>query len=136
MSPRITHNFATTSTEFQPLPEDTYIGTVTDIEESLTKENQLPMLTFSLEVSEGEFTGRKVKDFVTLTEKNGKVNEVGMGRIKAYAIAALGEEAGNAEEIDTDALKDSTVTFVIKHEERKDKKGEISQRVAKVLPVG
>lgn len=136
-------NFTKISTEFQDLDDGEYIGTVESVEYSETKENKLPMLTYDLKVTSGQnpdMVGRSKKDFVVLKQKDGKNNDVGLGRIKAYEIARAGEAAGNSDSIDTDLHKNISVRFVVTSKMEKDRNApngpEVKRsQIAKVLPV-
>lgn len=109
-------DFSKISTDFEALPNNVYRVKIMELTEGETKENKLPSLSFEHEVQEGEFKGRKLFDFVTLKQKDGKPNNIGLGRVKAYAAAILGDEAANAGAIDTDAFKGSIVEVVVEIE--------------------
>lgn len=111
-------DFSKISTDFEPLPAGVYRVKIEEQEDGQSKENKYPQINFGLVVQEGEFKGRKLFDSVTLQMKDKKTQQVvantfGLGRIKAYAIAILGEEAGNSNAIDTDAFKGSIVDVVV-----------------------
>lgn len=133
--PKLQANFEKISTEFEAVPPGEYRAVVEEIEESKTRKNQLPQLVIKNKVTEGEFEGRIITDFVTLQTNEGKKNDIGYGRIKAYAIAVNGEEAGNGEEIDTDDFLHGTVTLVVVPDIY-EKNGEQvqSSKISKVLP--
>lgn len=136
MSPRLEADFSGISTSFEALPDNTYRLKILNIEEKETAVSKLPALNFSLEVTEGEFTGRRLFDFVTLKNKDGKRNDIGYGRVKAYAEAVLGKEAANGGAIDTDELKGGTCEAVVVRESYKRSEGaseEFSNKVKKVL---
>lgn len=142
---RVEADFDKISTEYQQLPGGTYKCNIVDVEVGETKENKLPMLTFNLQtveaVKQGDEevpAGRTINDFVTLKNKDGKRNEIGLGRLKAYAIAVLGEEQANGGAIDTDALKGGQCLIIVKRETYTPKDSneqKISSKIAKVLPV-
>ena len=106
-------NFSEISMDFEPLPNGSYRVKILDIKEGETKENKLPSLSFELEVTEGEFAGRKLFDFVTLQQKDGAINKIGYGRVRAFAQAVLGEEAAAGSSIDTDELKGNICEVVV-----------------------
>lgn len=134
--PTLKANFAGISTEFVDLNEGDYRVKINEIESGNTKENNLPQLIFKLEVISGPQEGKKINDFVTLVQKDSKINEIGYGRVKAYAIACLGEEAGSGEEIDTDQLRGGTCLIVVQKKTRKDKPNDPPRsQVTKVLPI-
>ena len=139
MSPVLDADFSKISTDFEPVPADVYRSKIVKIESVETKENKLPALNIELEIMAGDFAGRKLFDFVTLKQKDGKRNDVGYGRIKAYAIAILGEEAANSGAIDTDALVGGSCDCVVEVEKyaKKAEKGGgegTRNKVAKILP--
>lgn len=130
-------DFTKISTEFESLPEGDYNVVVDDIEEGESGDNKLPQLVFMLEVTDGDYAGRKIRDYVTLKTNKGARNDIGYGRVKAYAQAILGDDAGNGENIDTDDLKKGSCTIVVKEETYKDKKAggeeKKASRIKKVL---
>lgn len=131
-------DFTKISTEFEQLPDGEYIVVVDDIEEGESSENKLPQLNIALEVTEGEYEGRKITDFVTLRTTKGKRNDIGFGRIKAYQEAIHGLGSADSGDIDTDELKKGTVLIVVKQEpyvDKKTKETKVGARIKKVLPV-
>ena len=140
--PSIQADFSKISTEFTPLPDGIYTCTIEDITEEKTKQNQLPMLKFELSVSDPnhpDYEDRKLFDNIVLRTNKGKPNQIGLGQLKAYAIATLGEEAANGGEIDTDAMKGSQVGVEVKTRSYKPE-GEDEPRlvneIKKIHPVG
>lgn len=136
--PRLEADFEKISTSFESLPAGEYRVQIEDIVEGETKK-KIPQLMFKLVVTEGEKEGGVITDFVTLKQHDGKVNKVGLGRIKAYAEAILGVEAANGSAIDTDDLKGGTCMIVVAERtyEATDGSGQkTSSDVKKVLPVG
>lgn len=113
---RLEADFSKISTDFEPVPAGAYRVKILSLEEAESKENKLPGLNFELEVTEGEHAKRKLFDSVWLKQKDGKPNNIGLGRIKAYAAAILGEEAANGGAIDTDSFAGSIVEVVVEVE--------------------
>lgn len=135
--PKLEADFSQISSSFENLPEGEHRAQIEEIEETTTKENSLPALNFRLKVTEGEAEGKLGFDFVTLKKKDGKRNDIGYGRVKAYAEAILGEEKANDPSgIDTDELKGGTCIIVVKHESytTKDNTQGTRAKIAKVLP--
>lgn len=144
---RIDADFTKISSSFQALEDGEYQCAVTDIEESETKENKLPQLIFTLEVNDpnhSAHTGHVLKDYIVLVQKNGKPNRIGLGQVKAYAEAILGEDAANNPEgIDIDELKNGTVLAVVKQRsyDKKNQDGTasgeqgVTNEIVKILPV-
>lgn len=135
--PKINADFSKIATDFENLPEDSYRVLIEEIEEGETNENKLPQLKFKLKVMEGPMEGKTITDFVVLKQNDGKVNNIGLGRIRAYAQAILGEEAAAGDSIDTDELRGGSCTITVKHRTYKDKKSgeeKVSADIKKVLP--
>lgn len=115
----IQHDFTQISSSMEPLPDGEYECVVKEIDgNAVSKESSLPMVKVTLEVDDPKFpdySGRLIFDQFTLQTKEGKPNKVGLGQLKAYAEATLGDEAANSSEgIDTDAMAGSKVLAVIK----------------------
>lgn len=138
-------NWDNISTEFEPLPDDVYVGTIEEIEET-TDDNKGEVLIYKLRVISGETTGDKLKervqrDYVYLKTKEGKKNEIGWGRVKAYHEAIHGElqKTGQEVELDTANQKGQNVAFVVKSNTYKDKKDgdkeKTSSKVTRVFKV-
>lgn len=144
--PRIDADFSNikANASFDAIPAGEYRAVISEKpEHGLTKKNQLPQVTFVLEVTEGEQTGAKLFDFVTLKTAKGEPNPIGLGRIKAYAAAALGEEAANAPDgIDTDDLEGGTVLVEVgirsydKDNADGSKETKTANEIKKVFPAG
>ena len=141
--PMLEKDFSQVTIGFEPLPDGDYLATIDSIKEDKTKESQLDEVIFELTITGNEeYNGRKLFDYCVLKTKKGEDNNAGWGRVKEYAIAALGEERANAKNLNTDEMIGSTVTLVVKQESypKKDKvtnqltgeKG-ISNRIKKVL---
>lgn len=136
--PKLQADFEKISTSFETLPAGTYRARIDDIVEGETKENKIPQLMFKLIVTEGDKADSVITDFVTLKTREGKVNKVGYGRVKAYGEAILGVEAANGDEIDTDDLKGGVCEIVVSERtyEAKDGSGQkTSSDIKKVLPI-
>lgn len=132
-------NWSKISTEYEQLPEGDYNVVIDEIEEGVTKENKLPQLSFKLIVLDGEKEGKKHTDYVTLKQNDGKTNEIGLGRVKAYYEAVHGKDTlADGEEMDTESLVKGTVTVVIKQKPQtgpKAEPGKMRSDVVKVLPL-
>ena len=138
--PRIQEDFSKISTEFEQLPPGEYRMAIDEIEEQTAEDADNPALIFKSVVTEGDKAESVCWDYVYLKTNKGKKNKIGLGRLKAYAVAILGEEAANnAEGYDTDDLLKGTFLGVIEQEtyEKKDGSGQATaSRLKKVLPVG
>lgn len=134
---KIQEDFSKIAMDFEPLPADSYKVRIAEIEEGETQENKLPKLNFKLEVTEGEYEGRIIFDSVVLKQKDGAVNKIGLGRVRAYTAATLGDEAAAGGEIDTDELKGNTCEVVVTQRKwEADGKSGVQNEVKKVLPLG
>lgn len=144
---RIEADFTKISSQFGALEDGEYQCVLKDIEEGETKENKLPQVTFIYEVNDPnkpDFSGRELRQFITLKTKKQEPNKIGLGQIKAVAEAVLGNDAANSPEgIDLEDLKNSTVMLVVKQRSY-DKKGAdgtatgeqgVTNEIVKVLPV-
>ena len=136
--PRIQEDFSAISSSFEPLPAGDYRVRVTKIEEGETRDNKLPQVTIELTVLEGALEKRTMTDFVTLKTNKGEKNKIGLGRIKAYAEAILGEERANdTSGIDTDELNGGECIIVVKDDTyEQDGVQKHTTKIKKVLPVG
>jgi hypothetical protein len=132
---RIAADFSTISHEFTPMPNDDYICIVDTVEEGKTKGNPDPktglpksikdQVHFIYKVkdsSKPDFEDREIHDFLVLQKDNGQPNKISLGRIKAVAIAVLGEVAANSPDgIDPQELKGGTVLVTTRLEPYKKK---------------
>lgn len=134
---KIEADFTQISTEFTPIPasDQPYSFVLEEIEEGETKETKLPQLIFKSKVTAGEHKDRVYQDFVVLKQKDGKANNIGLGRVKAYAEAILGKETANGSELNTDDLKGGAFLGLIK-DDSYEKNGETKKttRLVKILP--
>lgn len=117
---RLDADFSKISTDFEPLAAGAYRVKIVEMEERQSS-GGFPQINFKHEIVEGDQKGRFVFDSVTLQMKDKKTqavvaNTIGLGRIKAYAAAILGEEAANSGSIDTDAFKGSVIEVVVEIE--------------------
>lgn len=133
--PRIEADFSGISSSFEALAAGEYIVKIDDIEESETKENKLPQMVFKMSVQEGDKKDSVIFDYVTLKQNDGKVNKIGLGRIKAYAEAILGEAAANdTSGIDTDELKGGRCQIIVESRTyEKDGAQQTGNKIKKVL---
>lgn len=146
---KVEADFSGISSSFEPLEEGEYNFKLIEIQEQANDEewkakndgtDKIPAMVFVSEVLDGERAGAQTFDYVYTKQKDGKVNKVGLGRIKAYAEAILGKEAANSTTgIDTDALPGNAFKGFIKHRSYADKvSGEqkIGASLSKILPAG
>lgn len=145
--PRIQADFSNVKAgnDFVALPPGTYLAQIKEIEakKTQTQKDALNITLVIVDEKDAELNGRQVFDFITMQKNDGTVNPMALSSIKAYAVAVLGEEAAsNPEGIDTDDLKDGTVTIVLAVEQYDsteiDAEGKPvkknSNRVKRVLP--
>jgi hypothetical protein len=144
---RIETDFTKISSSTGALEDGEYQAFVSDIEEGETKTSKLPQVIFTLEVNDPNHpthTGHQLKDYIVLQTKKGQPNKIGLGQIKGYAEAILGQDAANNPDgIDLDELKNGTVLLIIKQRSynKKNEAGEdsgeqgVTNDIEKVLPV-
>lgn len=145
---RVEADFTGISSSFEPLSEGAYRFKLVEIvdqskdDEWVSKNantGKQPALVFQSEVQEGERQNSMYFDYIYTKTKEGKVNKVGLGKIKAYAEAIIGKEAANNPQgIDTDELLNGTFDGVIKSRKYKDRETneeKTSTDMAKILPV-
>lgn len=118
MSPRIEGDFSKISSSFEPFPDGEFRFRVDDVVMGETQQSKLPQVQIKsvcIDPQHPELEGKPFTEFVVLKTKDGKPNTVGMGRVKAYAEAILGEEAANNPNgIDTDEFKGGEVILSLK----------------------
>lgn len=135
--PRITGaDLTNVSTQNQPVADGTYPAKIVDTEFDVTNPAK-PQVVITSEIDDPESPdhGRKVWDRLYLKKNNGEDNPIAYRQLKRYFEAALGEEAGNQSDPDTDDLKNTTVLLVIKQRQyEKDGEERISADVKNILP--
>lgn len=148
---RIQADFSQISHEFKQMTNDDYICVIENVEEGKTKgtggksiKDQVHITVKVKDPSKPDFEDRELQEWLVLQKDDGQPNKISLGRIKMYAIAALGEAAANSPEgIDPLELKGATVLVTTKLENwvQKDEttgtilKSGISPRIEKVSPV-
>lgn len=98
-----------------------------------------PAFIIVSEVTQGERIGAQIQDYIYLQTKDGKPNKSGLGRIKAYAEATVGNERANAKDFDTDELIGNQYDGVMEEESYTDTKvtppvQKTTTRLKKILP--
>lgn len=136
---KIEADFSQISHEFQHLEDGEYQVTIEKIEEGETRDSKLPTVTVVSRINDPNHPDREnfpVYDRITLRTKKGEPNRIGLGHLKAYAIATLGEEQANSPEgIDTDEMIGAACILVIKQRSYKqDGEDRLTNDVKKVLP--
>ena len=115
--PTINADFTKISSSNEPVDAGEYVVQINEIEEGVSETNKTPYVNCTLEIQDPrhpQYEGRYLYDRCFTATKEGKINRMGLGRIKAYAEATLGEEAANSPHgIDTDAMKGSKVIVVV-----------------------
>ena len=82
---------------FEPLPRGKYEAVITQTEQVETK-NGDPMLRLTIEIIEGQYTGRKVFDQFMLQHPNEKAQLIGLQKLKSIKLAV--GKPGDVEESD------------------------------------
>jgi hypothetical protein len=148
--PIVAADFTRVSSNFDPLSEGQYRFKITKIVDQSQDEEwkaanaanptASPATIVSSEVQEGDRIGAVTSDYLYFTTKEGKPSKMGLGKLKAYAEAILGQEAANDPKgIDTDALVGGEFLGFMKAESYMDKKvvppvQKTTVKLAKILP--
>ena len=114
-------NLEDVSTEREILPPDQYEAKIFDAEATMSS-NGNPMIIITWEIMDGEFAGRRWKDYVVLTVP---------WRVKQYA-EVVGIESGT--ELDTEDFIGAEGIIEIVHEKAKDN-DEIRAKIKSVKPL-
>jgi hypothetical protein len=99
---------------------------------------QIPFTIVS-EVVNGPRAGYEMSDRIYLKKKDGGPNKMGLGRVKAYAEATLGEAAANDKNFDTDQLIGNAFDGNVVHEPYTDSSTtpptqKFAVKIGKILP--
>lgn len=132
---KLPSSLADVSTVSKPIDEGTYQCEISEVEVKKSK-SKLDMVVVEYKITEGDFAGRTVTDYMVLETKKHEPNEPGLRSLKRLIIAALGEERAAAEDFDTDELQGQTVTCVIKQDSYEDEDTEeeiVNNKVKKVF---
>lgn len=100
---------------FSPIPEGKYLCKIADVKEETTK-NGNDVWKITLEVSEGEFKGRKIFDNLIFTEK-------AFGRVKKLYSAIGGYDLAQARNCETSDILDQVVLVETCIDSYKDNNG-------------
>lgn len=140
--PVVRANFDTVQTGFSTLPTDDYKCRVEEV--AFDAEARNPFHTITLVVDDpdhADFNNQKIWDRIYMNKKDGSVNKMSLGRIKEYAIAILGEDNSNGDNINTDDFVNGEVILTVEVEPyetidpiTKVKKSGESNRVKRVSP--
>lgn len=132
-------NWSKMSDQFENLPDGDYDVEIDSIEEDVTKESKLPQAVVKMTVFQGDAKDKKVTDFVVLQTREGKRNDMGFGRMRAYHEAILKQPLADGEEVDTDQLVKGRCTIIVRQEAAKKKPGDteekIYSKIKKVIPL-
>lgn len=95
---------------FEPVPPGAYVCRIEKVEET-TSNSGKPMIKFELKIMEpAEHADKPLFDNAVLVKDNGEPNKLGYGQVKAYAVAAYGEEwANNPAGYETEQLQGQIV---------------------------
>ncbi len=133
--PRLGASLADISMKVVPITDGAHRASIVEAKMGKSK-NNIPMVTLSYEISEGDFKGRKLSDYFTLQTNNGDANEAGLRGLKRIIAATLGEDRANADDFDTDELVGQDVEIVVKQESYTDPDTDetsIQNKVKKVI---
>jgi hypothetical protein len=136
---RIEGDFTKVSSNTEKLEPGQYRFRVTKAEPGEAQAGKQTPFIIESEVVGGTREGTPYQDWIYTQTKDGKPNKMGLGRIKAYAEAILGEEAANSPTgYDSDDFISGTFDGVITHESYADKSTEpptqkIAARLTRIL---
>ena len=117
--PKLGASLADISMKVTPITPGAHRARIAAAEMGKSK-NNVPMVTLTYEITEGEFKGRKLSDYFTTQTKTGEPNEAGLRGLKRIIAATLGEDRANDDDFDTDELVGADVDVVVKQETYKD----------------
>lgn len=112
---RIEADYQNIDHERKDIAPGVYRAVIKEIEDKPSKSG-LPMLTFTLKIDDTDApleTDKEVRDYIVTQTKERKPNKLGLGQLKAYAIAIMGDDYANGSGIDTDDLLAGVVTVEI-----------------------
>jgi hypothetical protein len=114
-----------------PVPVGLYRCTVSEIEDTVSQSSGNQMLAVTMEISKGEFKGRKLWDYIVLTE-------AAAWKLRQF-LEAIGEVNGKKAKgtLDIEAVIGSAVMAKVKHEtdNRDPENPVVRARVGSLLPV-
>lgn len=140
-------DLTTVETSYVPLNNGVYRMRIKDAEVETEPKLRVIVKLKVVDSPDGERIGSEMSDYIYLTQKDGKPNEIGKKQLKRYFEAALGKEAANTAEPNTDDLKDQEVMVELEQEsykkpetEEQKAKGEVNEtrinnKVKRVTPV-
>lgn len=96
---------------FEPLPKGKYVAVITETVQAESKAGD-PMLKVTLEVIEGQYTGRKIFDQFMLQHPNEKAQLIGLQRLKSIRLAV-----GKPNSVEEADLWDTPLEIGLKVEE-------------------
>lgn len=76
---------------FKLIPNGTYDAIITNIEYVAENSKGMPMLTWTLQITTGEFKGRKLKCYTTLDDADPDKKAGMLGRLRRYILVASPE---------------------------------------------
>lgn len=133
--PKLGASLADISMKVEPITPGAHRARIAEAKMGKSK-NNVPMVTLTYELTEGDFKGRKLSDYFTTQTKEGQVNEAGLRGLKRIIAATLGEDRAEADDFDTDELVGADVEVVVKQENYTDPDTDetsIQNKVKKVI---
>jgi len=95
---------------FKSIPAGRYPATLVDSDYKATKSNEGMCLHLTFKITEGEYAGRELRDFLTLEHTNEQTVKIARSKLKQLAVAANHPNPDKIE--DTDELH-GPLTLVI-----------------------
>ncbi len=102
---------------FKSLPAGRYPATIIDSDYKATKSGEGMCLHLVFAITEGEYAGRQLRDFLTLEHTNEQTVNIAKAKLKELAVAAGHKNPDRVE--DTDELH-GPLTVVVTRKEDKD----------------
>lgn len=118
-------NQVTPQAPFEVLPPDAYCVQIVRSEMRATKSGDGQYLELEMDVLDGPFLGRKLWDRLNLINRNPQATEIARRQLSAICHAI-----GVLEVSDSEQLHGRPFVAVVKVEERKDRPGEMSNRIS------
>ena len=130
---RINATLADVSMTIQAMPEEEYEIKIDKITSGKSKNNS-DMLTIESVVTDGDYKGRRLYDYITFTQKNGEPNEAGLRRLKRLIAGTLGEDRANDPDFDTDELLNVMLkAYIIQEESEYQGETTIQNRIKRYI---
>lgn len=104
---KIRASLADVSTEFPIYEPGVYEFEIVDVTEQEKDDEVVGYRVKSKIMTEGEYYGKPMSDFISLVKKNGDVNDIGLSQLRRYFELKLDKDEidERGDDLDTDELK-------------------------------